>query len=184
MASSRRKSPVWQYIDLPVLETQQEKIQRTHLHSRHPQEYKLCTGDDDGKRKQTTIERFTGRCSDKQASEITKHICEFVARDLRPLRVVEGTGFKKLINFLKPRYTIPSRTHITSMCNKKYDTLKQELKQDLEKQSQVAWTTDIWTSCTTQAYIIVTAHFSSKNRKLVTKVLQQLKCLKDILKFI
>ena len=122
MASSRRKSPVWQYFDLPVIETLEGNNSKkyvscklcnsklvdgggtgnlfTHLHSRHPQEYKLCTGDDDGKRKQTTIERFTGRCSDERASEITKHICEFVARDLRPLRVVEGTGFKKLINIL------------------------------------------------------------------------------------
>ena len=32
----------------------------------------------------------------------------------------------------------------------------------------MALTTDIWTSCTTQAYITVTAHL--KNWKLVTKV--------------
>ena len=101
MASSRRKSPVWEYFDLPVIETLEGKSSKkyvicklcnsklvdgggtgnlfTHLHSRHPQEYKLCTGDDDGKRKQTTIERFTGKCNDERASEVTKHICEFVA---------------------------------------------------------------------------------------------------------
>ena len=52
-----------------------------------------------------------------------------------------------------------------------YDTLKQELKQDLEKQSQVALKTDNWTSCTAQAYITVTAHFLTENWKPVTKVL-------------
>ena len=35
----------------------------------------------------------------------------------------------------------------------------------------MALTTDIWTSCTTQAYITVTAHFLTGNWKLVTKVL-------------
>ena len=84
---------------------------------------------------------------------------------------MEGTGFKNLMNFTEPNYPVPSRTQVTSMCCKRYESLKQKLKEDVMQVSCASITTDIWTSCTTQGYITVTAHYFVEGWKLVTKVL-------------
>ena len=42
---------------------------------------------------------------------ISEAIGLFIACDLRPFSIVEAPSFKRLLNTLEPRYTIPSRTH-------------------------------------------------------------------------
>ena len=69
-----------------------------HLQAKHPEEYKRAKlSDDSSTSKQTTL---TGgmfrKCSAQRSSAITDLIIEFVSRDLRPLSVVNGEGFKKL----------------------------------------------------------------------------------------
>ena len=78
---------------------------------------------------------------------------------MRPLSVVDGDGFKQLINCLEPGYKVPSRTHVTSICHKKFVAVKEQLLTTLSTVQFVAVTTDIWTSRATQAYLTVTAHF-------------------------
>ena len=107
----------------------------------------------------------------QRAAAITERVAAFVALDLRPLRVVEGTGFKQLMNYIEPAYVVPSRTHITSICSKKYHTIKEEVLSCLESTPSVALTTDIWTSRTVQAYITVTVHFLTEDWVLDSKVL-------------
>ena len=85
-------------------------------------------------------------CSSQKAAAITERIANFVALDLRPLRVVEGTGFKQLMNYIEPAYVVPSHTHITSIICKKYHTIKEELLSSLVSTLSVSLTTDIWTS--------------------------------------
>ena len=49
--------------------------------------------------------------SSERSIEITKPISLFVALDLCLLSVVDGIGFKKLLNYIEPGYPVPSRPH-------------------------------------------------------------------------
>ena len=91
--------------------------------------------------------------------------------DLRPISVVDGQGFTRLLNYLEPGYKVPSRPHVTSICHKMFDSLKEELLAKLDS-PYVSLTTDIWTSRTQQAYLTVTAHFITGKWKMESKVLQ------------
>ena len=51
-------------------------------------------------------------------------IAECVARDLRPLSVIDDAGFQQLMNYLEPGYKVPSHSHVTSICRKKFNAMK------------------------------------------------------------
>ena len=67
------------------------------------------------------------KCSAERAKEITKRISAMVARDLRPISMVEGDGFKHLMSYVEPGYTVPSHTNIASVCRRLYDQLKDKI---------------------------------------------------------
>ena len=50
------------------------------------------------------------KCSLVCSKEINTAIAAFVVFDLRPVAVVDGHGFNRLLNCLEPGYTVPSRT--------------------------------------------------------------------------
>jgi len=50
--------------------------------------------------------------------EITRHIGRFIAMDNQPFTVVEDKGFKDLIHYLEPRYTIPHGTYFSNTHSK------------------------------------------------------------------
>jgi len=47
-----------------------------------------------------------------RATEITRCICVFMPKDMRPFSIVENEGFRLLVNTLEPRYTIPSHAEV------------------------------------------------------------------------
>jgi hypothetical protein len=49
----------------------------------------------------------------KRSEEITRYIAEYIIHDMCPISTVDGIGFRRLINSMEPRYTIPSRKHFT-----------------------------------------------------------------------
>jgi hypothetical protein len=75
------------------------------------------------------------------------------------------------MGYIEPDYKVPSRTHITSVCRKKYDTIKEGIFASLSTVPNVALTSDIWTSGATQAYVTVTVHFITEDWKMECKVL-------------
>ena len=197
----KRKSAVWEYFDEPRdceegnsdETTSRRKIPcklcdikladgggtsnlKSHLEAKHPQEYRRLVNSEADKKKQkpqqSVLSHGTLRvCGSQRAAAITDRVAAFVALDLRPLRVVEGTGFKQLMNYIEPAYVVPSRTHITSICRKKYHAIKQEVSNSLESTTSVALTTDIWTSRTVQSYITVTVNFLTEDWILDSRVL-------------
>ena len=50
----------------------------------------------------------------QRTAAIMDRIAEFVARDLCPLSIVEGDGFKQLSNYHEPGYKVPSCSHATT----------------------------------------------------------------------
>jgi hypothetical protein len=137
----------------------------THIDVKHPElsEKPQSSG--------TQLTLATGRkCSAHRSEEITKAIAEFVAADLRPIALIDGKGFKKLMNLLEPDYKVPSRPHITSTCRKMYNNLKEQLLGDL-KYKYVSLTTDSWTSRMTDSYTTLTVHWINEDWELQSKVL-------------
>ena len=70
---------------------------RDHLMRAHP--YKLKSPPN-----QPSLDPYLShsKCSEARAKRITKHIIDMVVHDLRPAALVEGAGFKALMNYIEP----------------------------------------------------------------------------------
>ena len=89
------------------------------------------------------------KCTPGQAETITSLITKMFAIDMMPAYTVDGKGFRKLMDFLEPKYKVPS--HQTSMrrINKMYGEVKSKILEELNDVTDVAITTDAWTSLAT-----------------------------------
>ena len=95
-----------------------------------------------------------------------------VACDIRPAAIVEGDGFKALMKFVEPGYKVPSATLIAQIVHQKHELGKRILKEKLKLEANgLAFTTDIWTSCSNDSYISLTAHFITHSWQMVSCIL-------------
>ena len=82
-----------------------------------------------------------------RSNAITRSVVAYIVGDLRPLSVVEGEGFKAMVEFLEPRYHLPGRTHFSNtVIPQLYDESVLKVKASLSSATVVALTTDGWTS--------------------------------------
>ena len=83
-----------------------------------------------------------------------------IATDLRPLSIVEDSGFKEFVKSLDNRYDLPSRKTLSTVT---LPQLLEETETTIIKQlSEAAWvaiTSDAWTSRTQTPFLAVTVHF-------------------------
>jgi len=78
-----------------------------------------------------------------------------VVRDLHPAAMVEGVGFRALMNYVEPGYHLPSAT-------REVYQWKTAIKGYLQTEAEFfAFTTDIWTSQVSDAYLSLTCHFTT-----------------------
>ena len=49
----------------------------------------------------------------KRHKELTTDLLNFVVRDVRPLNLIEGKGFRAFMNLAVPEYVVPSNSNIT-----------------------------------------------------------------------
>uniref|UniRef100_A0A8D2B889 Zinc finger BED-type containing 4 n=1 Tax=Sciurus vulgaris TaxID=55149 RepID=A0A8D2B889_SCIVU len=96
------------------------------------------------------------------AKKITSLIAEMLALDLQPYSFVDSVGFSRLLEYLKPQYSLPSpsyfsRTAIPGM----YDSVKQMVLSQLKEAESgvVHFTSGIWTGTQTREYLTLTAHW-------------------------
>ena len=95
------------------------------------------------------------------AKELTKAVKYFIAKDLMPTSVVQGNGFRKLLEKLEPRYQLPSRKTLSErVIPTMYNTIKDsKVLPGIREAKYISLTSDCWTSRVNQSYISVTAHF-------------------------
>lgn len=148
---------------------------RDHLLRAHERIYQP-NKDSEAKTNKGKIEAFVTKttCSVTRENKITQLIADFVAQDTRPAAVVEGAGFKRLLNYLEPGYRVPSAVHVVTCLQKRYSQVKSIVQRKLEEVNYISLTSDIWTSLSTQSYISSTAHFITDNWELHSCVLQTL----------
>ena len=92
-----------------------------------------------------------------RSKAITDAIGYFICKDMRLYNVAENAGFRHMIATLELRYTIPNREHFM---------------ESLSGPERVALTTDGWTSCASQSYIIITVHYITADWSIKNHVLQ------------
>ncbi|XP_060781454.1 zinc finger BED domain-containing protein 4-like [Neoarius graeffei] len=110
--------------------------------------------------------------SEKRKRDITDKIADFIALDMRPVNIISGEGFKNLIEYLEPGYSLPRCDTVMHAVTSKYNSTKQTLQGKIENCKAVSFTTDIWTSNQMESYMTVTAHFISDNWRLHSFVLE------------
>ena len=149
---------------------------REHLVAKHPLQYKgQPSSSKSSPKQQGTLLSFTRptRCSEPRAKEITDRISYMITADTRPIQMVEGEGFCRLITYLEPGYTIPSRKQFSTIILHKHVLGKEKLRLKLKEEAVgVSLTTDIWTSTAVEAYMTVTVHYIDPNWVMQAFVLE------------
>ncbi|RXM97388.1 Zinc finger BED domain-containing protein 1 [Acipenser ruthenus] len=155
-----------------------------HLEKHHPLECSEIHGKEEGSEtagpscpKQPRMTAFFQQTSaaalpGQRSEAITKSLVKFICKDMRPISIVEGDGFREFCSEMESRYKIPSRTTISKNIIKLYDTTRANVKQILHDCKDIALTTDGWTSLATDAYVTVTAHCITDSWELQDFVLQ------------
>ena len=199
MLMAKRRSIVWKFFDLVEHEKDGKKIKQAecnlcldtiltyaggtsnlirHLEAKHSVEYSKARDNetnetDKPKMKQlpVVVSPSTKKCSLARTKEINAALLNFIVLDLRPIAVVDGTGFNQLLNCIEPGYVVPSRTFVMNSLKQRYATMKHTLQEYFCLCDNLALTMDIWTSRTTQAYVTITAHYIIEEWKIQSYVL-------------
>lgn len=65
--------------------------------------------------------------------DITQTIVDFLVTDCRPLCIVQGKGFQRLLRFLAPNYVLPDKQKLALAIRKKYDEIQKDKESYLDK---------------------------------------------------
>ena len=116
------------------------------------------------------VEKLSPNC--EKAKRLTRKICEMIARDLRPVSIVDDVGFLSLMKEAEPRYVVPCRSTISRHLDDLYIEQKRIVRGMLANVNFFCLTTDMWTSRSNDGYISLTCHFIDKEFNLCYKNLQ------------
>lgn len=106
------------------------------------------------------------------AEACRRALAMFVILDEHPFRIVEGAGFKHLMNVLQPQFTVPSRFTVTRDCFQLYLDEKVRLRAFFRSNcNRVSLTTDCWTSIQNLSYLTITAHFIDNEWKYQKRII-------------
>ncbi len=108
-----------------------------------------------------------------KAVKITEKVLEFIVLDDQPLSVVENTGFRRLMDHLEPRYSLPSRTYISETALPElYSRVSSHVADQLKDVQSFSFTTDIWSSdVCPMSLLSLTAHWLNDSYDLQSAVL-------------
>ena len=128
--------------------------------------------------KQLSMEEAIGKkklydTNHPQRKKLDRLVLDMITKDIQPFKVVEGRGFKTLVANLDPRYTLPSRTKLSSsLLPEAYTREMKRVMHELEQVDSIAITTDHWTSLAMRGYLTVTAHCIDSNWDIQSYVLE------------
>ncbi|KAK7261864.1 hypothetical protein RIF29_28187 [Crotalaria pallida] len=118
---------------------------------------------------------------DGQAKLKSRMIDQLVSREMCASAIIEHdlpfnfAEYKKIrvwLKYLNPDWIPVSRNTVKADVLKVYMREKQRLKETLASiPNRICLTSDLWTACTTEGYICLTAHYVDSNWKLNSKIL-------------
>ncbi|XP_053374207.1 E3 SUMO-protein ligase ZBED1-like [Mercenaria mercenaria] len=108
--------------------------------------------------------------------KLDDHVHKLIVGKALPLSLVDSPFFKNFVKELDPRYKPPSRYDVQKSLDGKMRQMTVKLQNELPPVGgHLAITHDGWTSCATESYDTVTAHFINSNWELRSAVLQTTK---------
>jgi hypothetical protein len=111
-------------------------------------------------------------CGQNLKNQVDLAIMEMMTVNYQSIRLVEESGFIKLLNLLCPGYEIPSRRKIsTKMMPYYFNSIRGSIVLAMKDVKFVYLTADSWTSRANDSYLAVTAHYIDNNFTLKTCVL-------------
>ena len=143
---------------------------RNHLKGKHPS-HETGQREKENQSSMTLFVNTPKKTTSSQKEKITQAIADMVVLDYIPLSIVEGDGFRNLMEIVAPNYTVPCRNTIRSCIVKRYDEEKISLTSELDSADPVSLTTDTWTSSATESYITVTEHHIDSKWEMHSNVL-------------
>ncbi|XP_045166018.2 E3 SUMO-protein ligase ZBED1-like [Mercenaria mercenaria] len=120
--------------------------------------------------------RPVGNVSLEKKRKLDDHVHKLIVGKALPLSLVDSPFFKNFVKELDPRYKPPSRYDVQKSLDGKMRQMTVKLQNELPPVGgHLAITHDGWTSCATESYDTVTAHFINSNWELRSAVLQTTK---------
>ena len=110
--------------------------------------------------------------SSERAKKLTTLICEMMARDIRPLSIVDDVGFLNLMKEAEPCYIVPCRSTISRHMDELYMTEKHRVRSVVSNADFMCCTTDMWTSRGGDGYLSLTCHFITRDFRMCYHNLQ------------
>lgn len=82
-------------------------------------------------------------CTPQQAAALTESILNMIVKDMRPLSMVDGEGFREMVSAFNPGYTLPSRTYFSRLMEQKYENLSKS-KYTPNAELQIRFRNNLW----------------------------------------
>ena len=161
-------------VDIPILSPAESfESEQSSSSSKSPWTYKIpSTKKFKHSVNQPTIQQVISKtqsfkAGDKRREKITHLIAEMICTDMQPVSVVEDIGFRKLIQYLEPRYPMVTRKYLANnVLPELYEKQCTAIRSELRKVEHICFTIDFWTSLSNQDYMSLTAHFIDDNFNL------------------
>lgn len=112
-------------------------------------------------------------------AEVTELISRMIEKDLLPISVVNGDGFRELLAYTVHNYKMPSVSDVTRLIESHFHEKVEELLLHLGRVEKVALTADFWTALPFQRYITVSCSFITDDWQGRSAVLQTHKLPSD-----
>ncbi len=112
-------------------------------------------------------------------AEVTELISRMIEKDMLPISVVSGDGFRELLAYTVHNYKMPSAGDITRLIEGHFHEKVEELVVQLGRVEKVALTADFWTALPFQRYISVFCSFITEDWQGRSAVLQTHKLPSD-----
>lgn len=112
-------------------------------------------------------------------AEVTELITRMVEKDMLPISVVDGDGFRELLAYTVHNYKVPSTGDLIRAIEGHFHEKGEELEVQLRRAEKVALTADFWTALPFQRYITVSCSFITEDWQGRSAVLQTHKLSTD-----
>jgi hypothetical protein len=104
--------------------------------------------------KQRTLHHFTYTVGSSHSQEITRKLCLWIAKELRPISICEDSGLQELLRAATRdnSYKLPGRTSVTEKLHDLYRAQYAKVKQQVSRAKHITLAFDHWTSLTSDNY--------------------------------
>jgi hypothetical protein len=117
-----------------------------------------------------SMNQMTLQFSEKK-TQGAPEISKMVAAHDYPCQMVEHKYFKLFVASLQPNYKLKTRFTFKEDCMNCFQSMKVNLLKKISQAKRSALTTNLWSSCDANEYMVITAHFMDASWKSITHVI-------------